>query len=91
MKHDSLAEVALELTVVGEALQTTLQALVDDPRPVRDLSSVVLGEWDGECVGLDLARQLHLDRDLVHGPRIVPKQGRGSARAGIYGAFTKFG
>jgi hypothetical protein len=64
VQHDGPTELALQLAVVRELLQTSAQLVVAGAG-----SGVVFGEWEDEGVGLTVAWRGNLDLDLVHGAR----------------------
>jgi hypothetical protein len=77
VQEDRAAEVAAELTVVGELLELLVE------RAVGAGCGVVFGEDERDSVGRPAARSRDLDLDLVHRARIVPKE-----RGGIYFVLT---
>ena len=64
MEEHGLAEPAVQLAAVGEALQSATQLLVEHAGPFGQL--IAVGEGDRERVGLGLAGQFDVDWDLVH-------------------------
>jgi hypothetical protein len=82
VEDDRLADLAAQLAVFDKAPQTSVQALVEDARAVRDNAVLALADGNGEHVGLDLPGELDLDRDVRHADA-------DGIRAGIYVVLTK--
>ena len=96
VEEDGLAELAVQLAALGQALQAAGELLVEDACALRQ--GIALGEDDGERVGLGLARQFDFDSDLVHvaRARIAEEPSESSrlgaaVREGFYGVFTNAG
>ena len=83
MEEYGLAELTLELALLRESPKAAVQLFIEHPHAVREGVGAVFGKGDREGAGLDLARQLDLDLDLVHRAAIVSEQ-RGSACTAVW-------